>query len=73
VEARVDVGRLAVVVPPHTAIHVHAKARYGEVKLFGVSASGHDADRTIREPGVRVLDLDLYAGAGKVVVTRAVR
>ncbi|HEY1368112.1 MAG TPA: PspC domain-containing protein [Gaiellaceae bacterium] len=73
VEARVDVGRLAVVVPPHTAIHVHAKARYGEVKLFGVSANGHDADRTIREPGVRVLDLDLYAGAGKVVVTRAVR
>ena len=73
VKARVDVGKLVVVVPRDVAVRVHGDAQYGQVNLFGDFSDGHDVDRSVRESGARVLVLDAHVGAGKLRVMRAVR
>jgi hypothetical protein len=73
VKARVDVGKLVVVVPRNVAVRVHGDAHYGQVNVFGNFADGHDVDRIVRESGARVLVLDAHVGAGKLRVVRAVR
>jgi phage shock protein PspC (stress-responsive transcriptional regulator) len=72
-KARVDIGRVTVIVPRDAALQVRGEARFGEVELLGQSTEGSDADRTIRQQGKRVLVLDGRVGAGKLVVERAVR
>jgi phage shock protein PspC (stress-responsive transcriptional regulator) len=73
VAASVDVGRLTVVVPQDAALRVHGEADYGEVSVFGKSSDGHDARRTLDEPGRRALDLDAHVGAGSLHVVHAIR
>jgi phage shock protein PspC (stress-responsive transcriptional regulator) len=73
VNARVDIGKLDVIVPPDVALRVHGDAQFGEVHLLGRNADGHNADDSITEKGARVLVLDAHVGAGALYVTRAVR
>jgi phage shock protein PspC (stress-responsive transcriptional regulator) len=70
---RVDVGRLVLVVPRGTALRVHSDADFGTVNLVGRSADGREVDRSVDEPGKRVLELDAHVGAGSLRVERVVR
>jgi phage shock protein PspC (stress-responsive transcriptional regulator) len=72
-DARVDVGRLVLVVPHDAALRVDADADFGAVNVLGRSTDGREADRSIDESGPRVLELDAHVGAGSVHVERAVR
>jgi phage shock protein C len=73
VDARVDVGKLDVVVPPNVAVQVHGDAQLGKMELFGESSDGRNVDNTVVTTGTRVLALDAHVGVGDLVVTRAVR
>jgi phage shock protein PspC (stress-responsive transcriptional regulator) len=73
VGARVDVGRLDIVVPRNAALKVHGDAQYGQVDLLGTMGDGHDVNRSVEQDGRRVLVLDAHVGAGDLRVTRAVR
>jgi phage shock protein PspC (stress-responsive transcriptional regulator) len=73
VQARVDVGNLEVVVPRNAAVEVHGDAQVGRVEVLGRIGEGRDVDRSVVQNGRRVLVLDAHVGAGRVVVTRAVR
>jgi predicted membrane protein len=70
---RVDVGRLVLVVPSGTALRVHSDADFGTVNLIGRSADGRHVDKSVDEPGKRVLDLDAHVGAGSLRVERVIR
>jgi phage shock protein PspC (stress-responsive transcriptional regulator) len=73
VNARVDVGRLDVIVPPDVALRVHGDTQFGDVNVLGDIADGHDVERSIEQDGKRVLVLDAHVGAGSLRVNRAVR
>jgi phage shock protein PspC (stress-responsive transcriptional regulator) len=73
VNARVDVGRLDVVVPPGVALRVHGDTQFGDVNLLGDVSGGHDVERSVDQDGKRVLVLDAHVGAGALRVNRAVR
>jgi phage shock protein PspC (stress-responsive transcriptional regulator) len=73
VNARVDVGRLDVIVPPDVALRVHGDTQFGDVNLLGDISDGHDVERSVEQDGKRVLVLDAHVGAGSLRVDRAVR
>jgi phage shock protein PspC (stress-responsive transcriptional regulator)/predicted membrane protein len=73
VNARVDVGRLDVIVPPGVALRVHGDTQFGDVNLLGSVSGGHDVERSVAQDGKRVLVLDAHVGAGSLRVNRAVR
>jgi phage shock protein PspC (stress-responsive transcriptional regulator)/predicted membrane protein len=73
VNARVDVGRLDVIVPPDVALRVHGDTQFGDVNLLGNVSGGHDVERSVAQDGKRVLVLDAHVGAGSLRVNRAVR
>ena len=73
VGARVDVGRLDVIVPPDVALQVHGDAQFGQVDVLGSMVDGHNVDQSLDEQGKRVLVLDAHVGAGDLRVIRAVR
>jgi predicted membrane protein len=74
VDARVDVGELAVSVPADVALRIHATAEVGEVELpNGIRGDGRNVENELIETGARVLVLDADVGAGSVRVERAVR
>jgi phage shock protein PspC (stress-responsive transcriptional regulator) len=73
VKARVDVGKLYVIVPAGVALRVHAHTQAGKVELLGQEMNGTSVDRTLEEKGKRVLVLDAHVGAGDLQVLRAVR
>jgi phage shock protein PspC (stress-responsive transcriptional regulator) len=73
VNARVDVGRLDVIVPPDVALRVHGDTQFGDVNLLGDISDGHDVERSVEQDGKRVLVLDAHVGAGALRVDRAVR
>jgi phage shock protein PspC (stress-responsive transcriptional regulator) len=74
VDARVDVGDLAVFVPADVALRVNATAEVGEVELpNGIRGDGRNVENELIETGARVLVLDADVGAGSVRVERAVR
>ena len=73
VKARVDVGKLSVVVPAGVALQIHAHTQAGDVELLGSEMNGTSVDRTIDQHGKRVLVLDAHVGAGDLQVLRAVR
>jgi phage shock protein PspC (stress-responsive transcriptional regulator)/predicted membrane protein len=73
VNARVDIGTIDVIVPADAALKLHGDAQFGDVQLLGRKAEGHNADDSVTQEGLRVLVLDAHVGAGKLVVTRAVR
>jgi phage shock protein PspC (stress-responsive transcriptional regulator) len=73
VAARVDVGKLDIIVPPDVKLQIHGDAQYGQVDLLGDFSDGHNVDQTVDQKGARVLVLDAHVGAGALRVTRAVR
>jgi phage shock protein PspC (stress-responsive transcriptional regulator) len=73
VNARVDVGRLDVIVPPDVALRVHGDTQFGDLNLLGDVSDGHDVERSVDQDGKRVLVLDAHVGAGSLRVNRAVR
>ena len=73
VNARVDVGRLDVIVPPDVALRVHGDTQFGDVNVLGDIADGHDVERSVEQNGNRLLVLDAHVGAGSLRVNRAVR
>jgi phage shock protein PspC (stress-responsive transcriptional regulator) len=74
IDARVDVGELAVSVPADVALRIHATAEVGEVELpNGIRGDGRNVENELIETGARVLVLDADVGAGSVRVERAVR
>ena len=73
VNARVDVGRLDVTVPPDVAVRIHGDTQFGDVNLLGDVSDGHDVERSVVQDGKRVLVLDAHVGAGALRVERAVR
>lgn len=73
VKTRVDVGRLEVVVPHDAALRIRTDADLGTVDVLGRSSDGRKVDRTVDQPGARVLDLGAHVGAGSVHIERAVR
>jgi predicted membrane protein len=73
VNARVDVGRLDVIVPPGVALRVHGDTQFGDVNLLGDVSDGHDVERSVHQDGKRVLVLDAHVGAGALRVNRAIR
>jgi len=73
VGARVDVGKLDVIVPSDVALQVHGDAQFGQVDMLGTMVDGHNVDQSLNQQGKRVLVLDAHVGAGDLRVTRAVR
>jgi len=72
VKARVDIGRLQVIVPQDVALQVRGDAQLGEVHILGRSDDGRNATTSIAQTGKHVLVLDTHVGVGQVRVTRAV-
>jgi phage shock protein PspC (stress-responsive transcriptional regulator) len=73
VAARVDVGRLDVIVPNGVAVQVNGKAQVGTLDFFGNAKEGRNINATLNQAGNRLLVLNVHVGAGAVRVTRAVR
>jgi len=73
VKARVDIGRLRVIVPRDVALQVRGDAQLGEVHILGKSDDGRHARSSIVQSGNHVLVLDTHVGIGQVRVTRAVQ
>lgn len=73
VDARVDVGRLHVLVPPDVGLRITSDVDWGDLDLLGDSADGYDVDRQLDVDGARVLVLDAHVGAGALDVDRVVR
>jgi len=73
VNARVDAGKLYVIVPDGVALRVHAHSQAGKVVVLGQEMNGTGVDRTLDQKGKRVLVLDAHVGGGDVQVVRAVR
>jgi phage shock protein PspC (stress-responsive transcriptional regulator) len=73
VTTRVDVGNLRVTVPDDVALRVRGDAQLGQVELLGQTSDGRNVDKSLDQPGARVLVLNAHVGVGKVQVTRVVR
>jgi phage shock protein PspC (stress-responsive transcriptional regulator) len=73
VRARVDIGKLDVIVPNDVALRIDGDAQLGQVQMLGQTADGRNVDRHVAETGKRVLVLKAHVGIGKVQVARAVR
>jgi hypothetical protein len=68
VAARVDLGKLRIVVPANTPVSVDAHAKAGEIDVFRQTTSGRNARLTTGNGGVRI---DARVGAGQIEVVRA--
>lgn len=73
VAARLDVGKLDVIVPKDVAVRINGDAQAGQLDFFGDIKDGRNVNATVDQTGNRVLVLDVHVGAGAVRVTRAVR
>lgn len=73
VKLRLDVGNLKVIVPDGVALTLHGHVQAGNLDVFGQQTDGTSVDRTIRQRGTRVLDLDAHVGAGELQILHAVR
>jgi phage shock protein PspC (stress-responsive transcriptional regulator) len=67
VKARVDVGKLRIVVPAFAAVTVNAHANVGNIRVFGQQDKGHNVSV---QTGNGPLVIDASVGAGKVEVVR---
>jgi hypothetical protein len=70
VSARVDVGRLTVIVPGGTRVRVTGDADYGNLELLGGRIDGHDKRATSGSTTDATLVLHTHVGAGVVRVVR---
>jgi predicted membrane protein len=74
VEARVDDGVLAVIVPRDVSVRVEAEAENGALSILGRDSSGEDVERDYVEDGYeqaeRQLSLELSVDTGAITVQR---
>jgi predicted membrane protein len=74
VEARVDDGVLAVIVPRDVSVRVEAEAENGALRILGRDSSGEDVERDYVEDGYeqaeRQLSLELSVDTGAITVQR---
>lgn len=74
VEARVDDGVLAVIVPRDVSVRVEAEAENGALSILGRDSSGEDVERDYVEDGYeqaeRRLSLELSVDTGAITVQR---
>lgn len=70
IDARVDVGHLLVLVPEGVRVSVDARAKVGDVVVFGQEDDGHSAQRTVEPDGRPQVVLDLSVRTGQVEVRR---
>lgn len=72
-DARVDAGRIRVLVPEGVALRASADARLGEIRLLGRRVEGWEVREQLGETGLRVLVLDAEVGIGEILVERGRR
>jgi phage shock protein PspC (stress-responsive transcriptional regulator) len=71
--ARVDAGRIRVLLPEDVALRASADARLGEIRLLGQRVEGWEVGEQLRETGLRVLVLDAEVGIGEIQIERGLR
>jgi hypothetical protein len=67
--AKVDVGKLDIVVPNDVAVSIKAHAKLGDVRVLNQDDNGHDVEVTT--PAGRLLTIDARVGAGRIDIERA--
>lgn len=72
-DARVDAGRIRVLVPEGVALRANVDARLGEIRLLGRRVEGWEVREQLGETGLRVLVLDADVGIGEIRVERGPR
>lgn len=80
VRARVDVGKLRVIVPRNIGLRIRGEAQLGQVEVLGQTSDGRDVHQEVAIGGRRsktttrrILVLNAHVGLGKVLVIRAPR
>jgi phage shock protein PspC (stress-responsive transcriptional regulator) len=78
VRARVDIGKLRVIVPRNVGLRIRGYAQLGQVEVLGSTADGRNVNETVALGGKRtktttrrILVLNAHVGMGKVLVIRA--
>jgi phage shock protein PspC (stress-responsive transcriptional regulator) len=71
--ARVDAGKIRVLLPDGVALRAGADARLGEIRLLGRRVEGWEVGDQLRETGLRVLVLDAEVGIGEIQIERGLR
>jgi hypothetical protein len=71
--ARVDAGRIHVLLPEDVALRASADARLGEIRLLGRRDEGWEVGEQLGETGLRVLVLDAEVGIGEIQIERDLR
>jgi hypothetical protein len=71
--ARVDAGRIRVLLPEDVALRASADARLGEIRLLGRRVEGWKVGEQLGETGLRVLVLDAEVGIGEIQIERGLR
>ncbi|MCU1593922.1 MAG: hypothetical protein JWO12_1314 [Frankiales bacterium] len=70
IDARVDVGHLLVLVPEGVRVSVDARAKIGDVVVFGQEDDGRGAHKAVEPDGRPQVVLDLSVRTGQVEVRR---
>jgi phage shock protein PspC (stress-responsive transcriptional regulator) len=71
--ARVDLGRIHVLLPDGVALRADTRAKLGELDLLGGRVEGWEVARRVAETGPRVLVLDAEVGLGEIEIGRGLR
>lgn len=72
-DARVDAGRIRVLLPRDVVLRADAGAKLGEIRLLGRRVEGWRVSERVDETGVRVLVLGAEVGIGEIRIERGLR
>jgi len=71
--ARVDAGRIHLLLPDGVALRAGTSAKLGEIELLGRRVEGWEVARRVDETGLRVLVVDAEVGIGEIQIERGLR
>jgi len=71
--ARVDAGRIHLLLPDGVALRAGTSAKLGEIDLLGRGVEGWEVARRVDETGLRVLVVDAEVGIGEIQIERGLR
>jgi phage shock protein PspC (stress-responsive transcriptional regulator) len=71
--ARVDAGRIHLLLPDGVALRAGTSAKLGEIELLGRGVEGWEVARRVDETGLRVLVVDAEVGIGEIQIERGLR
>jgi phage shock protein PspC (stress-responsive transcriptional regulator) len=71
--ARVDAGRIHLLLPDGVALRAGTSAKLGEIELLGRHVEGWEVARRVDETGLRVLVVDAEVGIGEIEIGRGLR